>query len=362
MKSDDNPKKEPRPYHYRPFLVTRTVITTTPMAKPWDAIIVGAGVGGLSAAARLKKAGVRVLVLEKNPHPGGTANLFTRKGFYFPMGPLGFSSPDLVRNTLTSLGHGDDLAFHRVHYQVRAFGVKVPLSLPFSETAEAMARLFPEDGPGVTRFFHDVDDLLAAMASPSREEDRKRLEKAAATSAYSYLSDGIKDWRLRRILGSLGTRKPYTGLPLLAAMWRLMAMDGIWYPKGGMRAFCKRLFKAAATLAQEDGGLVEIRLGVPVKAVRIKDRTVSGVVLADGTKLDAAAVISNADFKTTFLRLIGPEALPQAWYREVSRSKQAGSVLQVCLGVEADKVDLSVFSEASRLLYRGEPGTGDETR
>jgi len=332
------------------------------MSKPWDAIIVGTGVGGLSAAARLKKAGLRVLVLEKNPHPGGTANVFARKGFTFPMGPLGFSSPDLVRKTLTSLGQGDDLNFYRVHYQVRAFGVEAPLSLPFDQIKEKMARLFPVAGAGIKRFFHDVEKLLSAMESPEQEENRKLLEKAAKTSAHTYLSGFIKDWRLRRILGSLGTRKAYTGLPLLAAMWRLMAKDGIWYPKGGMQSFCQRLAKAATGPVQGNGGLVEMRLGTAVKEISIKDQTVSGVTLTDGTNIEGAAVISNADFKTTFMGLTAPESLPHGWYRQVRRSKQAGSILQVSLGVDAEKVELSVFSEASRLIFRGEPGNSGQTR
>ena len=332
------------------------------MPKPWDAIIVGAGVGGLSAAARLKKAGLRVLVLEKKLHPGGTANVFSRKGFTFPMGPLGFSSPDLVRKTLTSLGQGDGLDFCRVHYQVRAFDVNASLSLSFSQMTEEMAQLFPEDGAGIERFFHDVDSLLTAMESPDQKENRKLLEKATKTSAYSYLSRFIRDWRLRRILGSLGTRKAYTGLPLLAAMWRLMARDGIWYPRQGMQSFCQRLAKAATTPVQGDRCLVEMRLGTAAKEIRIQDQTVSGVTLSDGTNIQAGAVISNADFKTTFMRLIRREALPQGWYREVRGSKQAGSILQVSLGVDCDKVDLSAFSKASRLIYRGKSGHSGETR
>ncbi len=73
------------------------------MRENWDAIVIGAGMGGLTAAAHLVKAGLRVLVLEKNPHIGGTAYVYHRKGFTFPMGPLGFSHPGLVQNTLRIL-------------------------------------------------------------------------------------------------------------------------------------------------------------------------------------------------------------------------------------------------------------------
>jgi phytoene dehydrogenase-like protein len=61
------------------------------MSEAWDTIVVGAGMGGLTAAAHLVKAGLRVLVLERNPHIGGTAYIYHRNGFPFPMGPLGFS-------------------------------------------------------------------------------------------------------------------------------------------------------------------------------------------------------------------------------------------------------------------------------
>jgi len=76
------------------------------------------------------------------------------------------------------------------------------------------------------------------------------------------------------------------------------------------------------------------------------------VTLKDSTKIDSASVISNADYKTTFLKLMGPEEVPAEWYRAVSAARQTGSVLQVCLGVDASKVDLSAFREASRLIYR----------
>ena len=129
------------------------------MKETWDSIIVGAGMGGLTAAAHLVKAGLRVLVLERNPHIGGTAYVYHRKGFPFPMGPLGFSHPGLVQNTLKDLGVGEDLKFSRVHYRMRAFGLDLPLSLPFSELVRELAKSFPADAEGVKHFFKDMDEI-----------------------------------------------------------------------------------------------------------------------------------------------------------------------------------------------------------
>ncbi|MGD9023044.1 MAG: NAD(P)/FAD-dependent oxidoreductase [Deltaproteobacteria bacterium] len=322
------------------------------MSEKWDVIVVGAGIGGLSAAAKLVTSGLRVLVLDKSMHPGGTAYVFTRQGFTFPMGPLGFSSPRLVRNALKGIGQDNDLEFCRVHYQIAAFGRRVPLSLPFPRLEKVMQEHFPSDKRGIRQFFGDMEKTLFAMRSADSEINHPFLQKLTTISAREHISTLVKDWRLCRILGSLGTREAYTGLPLLAAMWDLMSNEGIWYPRGGMRSFSDRLMKAVTDAGKEHGGTGEIRLGVQVKRIRVRHNRVVGVTLANDVDIDVTRVIANADYKTTFMKLIEPEALPATWRRAIANAKQSGSVYQVCLGVDISRIDLSAFSEASRLIYR----------
>ena len=98
------------------------------MAHEWDAIVIGSGVGGLTAAAKLVQTGKRVAVLERNSHPGGTAYVYRRKGYTFPMGPLGYSNTGIVSDILKDLDNGPELTYHRVHYRLKAFGLDILLS------------------------------------------------------------------------------------------------------------------------------------------------------------------------------------------------------------------------------------------
>ncbi len=311
------------------------------MKDTWDTIIIGAGMGGLTAAATLVKAGLRVLVLERNPHIGGTASVYHREGFTFPMGPLGFSHPKLIQEILNKLDVGKDLNLSRVHYRLRAFDLDIPLSLPFHEMVKELTRIFPPEAKELGEFFND----MMAMNS----FDSLSIKKHPEISASEYLSGLIKDWRLRRVLGSIGTREPYSGLPLLAAMWNLMCHEGIWFPEEGMQSFCERFVKALVESNENRG---EIRLGKEVAKIRVDQGKVMGVVLKDGTQIDAPSVISNADYKRAFLKLMGPKTIPPEWHDAVSSAKQTGSVFQVCLGVDTNKADLSAFQRASRLIYR----------
>jgi len=334
-------------------------------ANEWDTIVIGAGVGGLTAASKLVRAGLRVLMVERNPHPGGTAYVYHRKGFTFPMGPLGFTQPGLIRGTLKDLDEWDDLRFHRVHYRVKAFNLEIPLSLPLWDVKKKLSDLFPSEANGVAGFFSDMEAIGSSAPSPDPHINASITKRAGETSAAKYLNGLVNDFRLRRILGSLGTREPYSSLPFLVSMWNVMSKEGIWYPEGGMRSLCERLATAVDGQHKSGklpdirggeggrgGGIGMIRLGTGVRRIRVKKGKILGVTLDDGTQIDADSIISNADYKTTFLKLVDPRMIPIEWYRAVLNAKQTGSILQVCVGVDPKKADLSSFDEASRLIYR----------
>ena len=84
----------------------------------YDAIIIGAGVGGLACASKLASKGKKVLVLERMYHLGGSSAVFKREDFTFPMGPLSFSHPDLVKMMLKDVGISEDIQFKRSHFQL----------------------------------------------------------------------------------------------------------------------------------------------------------------------------------------------------------------------------------------------------
>jgi phytoene dehydrogenase-like protein len=329
------------------------------MSNKWDVIIVGAGVGGLTAASMLVKAGLHVLILERNSHPGGTAYVYHRKGFFFPMGPLGFSTPRLVRETLRILD-GNDLKLLPVQYRIKAFDLEIPLSLTFPTMIEELTKLFPKEAAPVRHFFKEIEEIVSAMQLPSNNLNRSLLEETSKKSSLDYLSGLVKDGRLRRVLGSIGTQEPYSNLPLMAAMWNLMSNEKIWYPVGGMCAFCERLVRAVVGHRGNHQGVGEMKLGREVSEIRVERGKVLGVTLKDGTRMESPAIISNADYKTTFIKLMDSRSVPEEWYRAVLNARQTKSVLQVCLGVDASKVDLSSFNKADRLIYKGSPGNSSE--
>ena len=329
------------------------------MSDQWDVMIVGAGVGGLTAAAMLVKAGLHVLILDRNPHPGGTAYVYQRKGFTFPMGPLGFSTPSLVRDTLYQLD-GDELKLSKIQYRIKAFDLDIPLSLPFPRMIEELTRLFPTEDKAIGQFFKNVEEIVSAIQFPDVDFNRSILEKASEKSALDYLSGLIRDWRLRRVLGSIGTQEPYSSLPLVSAMWNLMSNKGIWYPVDGIRSLCERMVQAVIGRQENHQGIGEIRLGTEVKEIRVEKGKVLGVTLKDGMRIDSAAVISNADYKITFIKLIDSKTIPDEWNQAVLNAKQTRSNFQVCLGVDGNRVDLSSFKDADRLIYRRSQGTSSE--
>jgi len=310
-----------------------------------DAVVIGAGIGGLAAAAKLVRNGLRVLVADKNPFPGGTANIFSKGDFIFPMGPIGFGNADVVLRALDEIGLAP-LTVKPAYYRLLAFGKDILLSASPEVIAEALITSYPEDAEGIALFFQLVKDRIPSYQAWVDSGGRQELQWSGANAA-QYLDGLLKDPGLRRILGSIGTNKPYTDLDLLIAMWILISAKGIYYPEGGMHHLCSALSHLV-----ESGGNGRLELGRGVSEIKVAGGRARGVIMEDGSEIDADAVISNADFKNTFLKLIPRAAIPSKLYHDISVAPQTMSKMQICLGLDASSLDLAAFENAARLIYR----------
>ncbi len=334
----------------------------------FEVIVIGAGIGGLGCAARLAKAGQRVLVLEKNNHIGGTAYVFQRKGFTFPMGPLSFSFPDRVRSFLAAAGVEAEIGFRRNHFQLISPSLDIIYSAPLSTVKLELAKAFPLDKPGLEAFFIDFTKIIRqtedvylwhpdywpktarlkrGRKEPRLNDDLARILDYSRTPCRRLLDRHVSDPTLRNFLGSQGTSEPEMSVLTLALMWNVMCEVGIWSPSCGIHGLSDLLAKTV----RRYGG--EIRVNSGVKEIRAERGRVTGVRTESGETLEAPWVVSNADLKKTFLELFSTADIPAPLLATIAATPYTGSELCVYLGLEPRRVDWKRM-RATHLFYRHE--------
>jgi phytoene dehydrogenase-like protein len=327
------------------------------------------------AAAKLAGAGLRVLALEKKVLPGGTSYIFRRGGYAFPMGPLSFGFPGRVRTFLAEAGIGQHIEFRRSGFEIRTPALDVIISRPLAELESELGRLYPLESGGLARFFAalrggiDVSkdmDLwhpdFGRISGPGRHgcpnaaffNDRVRaVGELSRTPAAGVLDPLIADVHLKNLLGSMGSRPPEMSMLNLALMWNVMAEEGIWFPERGVHGLADLLRERLAAA----GG--ELRLGTSVRKILVENGRAAGVVTAAGEVLASRWVVSNADYKTTFLELLDSAGIPGVDLGDIRGVPYTGSELCVYLGVRPEAVDLSAM-RAEHLFYRHEIRDGDD--
>jgi len=334
-----------------------------------DVIVVGAGLGGLIAAAKLARGGKKVLVLEKKSLPGGTSYVFRRGAYLFPMGPLSFSFPGRVHGFLKEAGVAEAVSFRRNGFELKTPFLGIVMSRPLADLHNALAAAFPREAQGLTEFFRELAAAIAASkdmdlwhpdfefgpkpgprrtpADPGLSYREAEVRRLSGVPAASLLDQLIGNVPLKNFLGSMGSSPPEMSMLNLALMWNIMAEEGIWFPSCGVHGIAELLRRKV----EELGG--EVRLAEPVRKIIVRDGWAAGVRTAKGEHITARAVVSNADYKTTFLDLLEPADVPGLDLEAVRSVPYTGSELCVYLGVDPQRADLAAV-HAEHLFYRKE--------
>lgn len=318
------------------------------MNAQWDAIVIGAGLGGLGAAITLAQAGKRVLVLEQSVKPGGYAQDFWVNGFRFDvslhaldgLAPGGWGDV-----AVKALGIADRVRFERLDpfYQVRLGGATLTAHADPLLLEQALIRQYPHERTGIRQL---IDAMLQVFHQMRRiREDTRHgppegniatlfplLVRAMNCHWDEFMSDYIADPELRALFSAEWT---YYGLPggrlnaaTMAATWASYHFYGAWYPHGGVGA----VVTALAERLNELGG--ELRCGARVAKILIKGGIAEGVRLSDGGELSSRVVISNASAPQTLLELVDEDCLPPGYRKRIQSAESSLSTFNVYLGVE----------------------------
>lgn len=287
-------------------------------------MVIGAGLGGLSAAIHLRLQGRAVTIFEANQSVGGRANVIAREGFRFDTGPSLLNYPwvfeDLFRAAGRELSQYVDLIPVDPSVQFRwPDGTMFSLSSEFRKLRAECERLEPGCGPRLTAFLRDTaakyrlsfNKLVTRnQDNPLRWLSRLNWRELAATSVWRSLdSELARFFRSRYIREAFGSYGMYLGgSPYdLPGLFTILAYGelayGLWLPRGGIYA----LVRAIEQLAVELG--VVIHLACRVLRVESGMGRVTGVRLANGDSVPASLVVSNADLPTSERELIGIHAV-----------------------------------------------------
>lgn len=294
----------------------------------FDVIVIGAGIGGLTTAAYLTKAGIKVLLLEQSGKVGGYCGSFNYKGYRFDeavhyvnhLGPKG-----ILRRVLTDLAL-EDIAFVAVDpsdtVKLRSNIIRIYRNV--SRTVDELSESFPSEHRAIKFFFdlicnHGFIDWYSSFGGQTFKQ---------------FLESYFKTDQLRLGLGLLATTLgvPPDKLSASAAFayYKGSIIDGGYHPVGGAQSLSDGL----ANKIKQSGGI--IKLQSMVQTILIRGSHVAGVKLESGETFLSKVVVSNCDATQTYQHLIGKEYLSESFLKRISDLRPSTSTAIIYLGVRKD--------------------------
>jgi phytoene dehydrogenase-like protein len=295
--------------------------------RSYDAVIIGAGVGGLTCANLLAGEGLRVLLIERHYVVGGFCSAFKRNGYTFDAAthfyPLLGNPATITGELLGRLGVRTEwVRMDPVDQFHLPDGTTFAVPADFDRYLAQLKAEFPDEAAALDSFFTAARQAyLLGLLCHFRLRDVRLLEQYRDLTLRQALDRSFRNPRLKLLLTA---DCPHWGSPpartsfVFDSMLRISYFLGNYYPRGGSQVFADEL----ARRLEEQGG--HILLSSQVTRILVEDGAARGVVVETGhvgarreQVVEAGAVISNADLRQTIETLLDPETLPPEYVASV---------------------------------------------
>ncbi|SIR42692.1 phytoene desaturase [Rhizobium sp. RU20A] len=349
------------------FPIDRPTLTTEADPARAHALVIGAGVGGLSAAALLAARGYRVTVVDPLDAPGGRAYAHRQDGFVFDAGPTIITAPFLFEELWKDCGatFAEDvdlrpcLPFYRVRFDD---GTWFDYSGDPAAMEAEVARIDPIHGVAGYRGFMEESRRIYAVAFEEMAD--RPFHSLAFTaramlglvrlggyrSVHSVVAKHFRHEKLRTLFSFhplLIGGNPFSATSFYCLIAHLESRHGVHYAMGGTNA----LVAGIAKLVRLNGGT--IRLGETVETILTKGRRATGVRLASGETIAADIVVSNADPATTYGKLLAHLPRKRWTDRKISRGDYSMGLFVWYFGTNRRYGDVHHHSMVFGPRYRG---------
>lgn len=334
--------------------------------KPKRILIIGAGIGGLSAGIYGRMAGYEVDIYEKNPVAGGQCMGWNRRGHHIDncihwlTGTREGTAMYQVWKDLGALGSDTEYAACNAFYTCYYDGMRATLWKDLERTERELIQLSPEDEVEIRRFIQHVRYASASVIPAEKPmdmmgvmdyirmgkemADMPKVIKEYGEISLQDLADRFQHPLLKMLFAEYMPRE-YTAYSLLVSYGTMASGNGE-LPSGGSLAMSNRIVERFL----ESGG--RLHLNMPVKRVILQGKQAVGIELESGGCQTADYVISAVDTMELFSRLVGRENMDSVWRKPYENMEQYPSQSGFQL---AYSVDRKAYEEEGTILFECEP-------
>lgn len=299
----------------------------------WDVVVIGTGMGGSAAGAICALNGLKTLILEKNPRPGGACSYYEKDGFQMDCGTHLFirGNKGPFGKLTRRLGMGTPIEFRHTKNTVHLKGMNVDALIPRSLAGQIaigpkiaiQSGISPLQYPGIYRLVKDI-----VNKKPHEIDALNHL------TVEEYMLSFTDNEEIRAMFGLL------LGLMFILPPWEASAGESIWnlqklikeanlgYPKGGAVAIPKTFLQGA----EMHGGVVRMKAGV--RRIEVDNGEVRAVILRNGERITTKTVISTSSIQDTVSELTGEQHFPAPYVARTKGVKPSWTAVQAKIAVK----------------------------